>query len=227
MTISTEQFITVNVGSVANDGTGDSLREAFIKLNDNFANISDIGFDAGNIDVRGAIESQGNITAPYFIGDGGLLSNITVSTAVSATSANTAVTVTGNAQANVTSVGTLTDLTVSGNINCQTVLIHGGAILDQSITYHVPTEGSTVNVAINSSTVILNPATNLTAVSINMPSLLVNGQLIRFACNANIATATITGTGGANVSYPSFAVTRGLGFSFIYRETDTTWYRLS
>lgn len=62
MTISTEQFITVNVGSVANDGTGDSLREAFIKLNDNFANISDIGFDSGNINITGAVESTGNIT---------------------------------------------------------------------------------------------------------------------------------------------------------------------
>lgn len=61
MTISTEQFISVNVGSTANDGTGDSLREAFIKLNDNFSNISDIGFDSGNIGVTGAIEATGNI----------------------------------------------------------------------------------------------------------------------------------------------------------------------
>lgn len=62
MTISTEQFISINVGSVANDGTGDSLREAFIKVNENFANISDIGFDAGNINVQGSIEADGNIT---------------------------------------------------------------------------------------------------------------------------------------------------------------------
>lgn len=62
MTISTEQFMTINVGSVANDGTGDSLREAFIKVNDNFANISDIGFDAANINVQGSLESIGDIT---------------------------------------------------------------------------------------------------------------------------------------------------------------------
>jgi hypothetical protein len=61
MTISTEQFITVNVGASANDGTGDSLREAFIKLNDNFSNIGDVGFDSGNINVVGAIEVTGNI----------------------------------------------------------------------------------------------------------------------------------------------------------------------
>ena len=49
MTISTEEFLAVGVGASANDGTGDSLRAAFIKVNNNFSNISDIGFDAGNI----------------------------------------------------------------------------------------------------------------------------------------------------------------------------------
>jgi len=53
MTISTEAFLAINVGASANDGTGDSLRAAFIKINDNFSNISDIGFDAGNIAATG------------------------------------------------------------------------------------------------------------------------------------------------------------------------------
>jgi hypothetical protein len=56
MTISTETFVVVNTGSSANDGTGDSLRAAFVKVNQNFSNISDIGFDAGNINVNGSIE---------------------------------------------------------------------------------------------------------------------------------------------------------------------------
>ena len=78
MTISTEQFIAVNVGASANDGTGDSLRDAFIKLNNNFANISDIGFDAGNISVQGGAEVAGNVVAgnvyadTYFLSDGSL-----------------------------------------------------------------------------------------------------------------------------------------------------------
>ena len=29
---------TINVGNLANDGTGDDLREAFIKVNQNFVN---------------------------------------------------------------------------------------------------------------------------------------------------------------------------------------------
>ena len=55
MTISTQQFISVNVGSTPNDGTGDDLRSAFVKINQNFSNISSIGFNAANINVGGAI----------------------------------------------------------------------------------------------------------------------------------------------------------------------------
>lgn len=62
MTISTETFAQVYPGASANDGTGDSLRAAFIKVNSNFSNISDVGFDAANINVTGSIEIAGNIT---------------------------------------------------------------------------------------------------------------------------------------------------------------------
>jgi hypothetical protein len=61
MTISTESFIFVNEGASANDGTGDSLRAAFVKVNKNFANIENIGFDTGNIYVGGFIEVAGNV----------------------------------------------------------------------------------------------------------------------------------------------------------------------
>lgn len=82
MTISTEQMVSVNVGSVANDGTGDDLRTAMIKLNNNFSNIEVIGFATGNIDVAGTIEVAenidvtGNVTASKFVGDGSGLTGI-------------------------------------------------------------------------------------------------------------------------------------------------------
>jgi hypothetical protein len=67
-----------------------------------------------NLDLTGSnisnvanITSAGNVTASYFIGNGSSLTGITSSTAV---------TVTGNAQPNITSVGTLTTLVVSGNL---------------------------------------------------------------------------------------------------------------
>jgi len=84
------------------------------------------GLTTGNITLDGI---NGNITATnanlgnaisanFFLGDGGFLSNITGANVVGAvSSATTAGTVTGNAQANITSVGTLTSLSVTGNIS--------------------------------------------------------------------------------------------------------------
>jgi hypothetical protein len=53
MTISTQSFIAINVGTTANDGTGDDLRTAFIKVNDNFQYMGNTGFNAGNIAATG------------------------------------------------------------------------------------------------------------------------------------------------------------------------------
>jgi len=48
---------TINVGNIANDGTGDDLREAFIKVNDNFTDlnsrIQQIPLTASNIGTTG------------------------------------------------------------------------------------------------------------------------------------------------------------------------------
>ena len=62
MTISTQPFIAVNVGTTANDGSGDDLRTAFIKVNDNFQYMGNTGFNAGNINVTGAINIAGTLT---------------------------------------------------------------------------------------------------------------------------------------------------------------------
>jgi hypothetical protein len=63
MTISTQTFTAVNVGTTANDGTGDDLRTAFIKINNNFQYMGNTGFNAGNIVVNGAI-TLNNALAP-------------------------------------------------------------------------------------------------------------------------------------------------------------------
>jgi hypothetical protein len=51
MTITTGSFANVNVGSSANDGTGDDLRTAFITVNDNFLNFTTLGISSPNVVV--------------------------------------------------------------------------------------------------------------------------------------------------------------------------------
>jgi hypothetical protein len=86
----------------------------------------------------------GNITGNYHIGNGSTLSSITganvtgtvanatyaasAGSTSSAGTATTAVTVTGNAQANITSVGILTSLSVSGNITGGNLSVGTGTI---------------------------------------------------------------------------------------------------
>jgi len=64
----------------------------------------------GNITANGTISASGNVTGSYFIGNGSQLTDITAS------SATTAGTVTTAAQPNITSVGILSSLSVTGNI---------------------------------------------------------------------------------------------------------------
>jgi len=117
----------INVGSAPNDGTGNSIRDSFIIVNENFqfvesffpntsvigltANITSTGNSAfNNLTITGTTTSTGNISANYLFGNGSQL------TSVAATTSGTATFVTGNAQANITSVGTLTSLNLTGNL---------------------------------------------------------------------------------------------------------------
>jgi len=117
----------INVGSAPNDGTGNSIRDSFIIVNENFqfvesffpntsvigltANITSTGNSAfNNLTITGTTTSAGNISANYLFGNGSQL------TSVAAVTSGTATFVTGNAQANITSVGTLTSLNVTGNL---------------------------------------------------------------------------------------------------------------
>ena len=92
------------------------------------ANITGVLTTSGNITASNA--DLGNlVTANYFSGNGYLLTGV---------AANTAATVTTNAQPNITSVGTLTTLTVTGNATVGNSVVNG-AILSGRSTVSVST----------------------------------------------------------------------------------------
>jgi len=76
-----------------------------------------------------SLDVTGNITADYFVGNivGSIANAVYANTAGSA---NTAATVTTNAQPNITSVGTLTSLSSSGNINSGNLNLTGGVVAE-------------------------------------------------------------------------------------------------
>jgi hypothetical protein len=96
------------------------------------ANVTGTFNATGNLIVANA--NLGNLaTSNFFSGDGGLLSNITGANVVgSVGSATTAGTVTTNAQPNITSVGTLSSVEVSGNAIVGYALVNSGLVSNRS-----------------------------------------------------------------------------------------------
>jgi hypothetical protein len=139
---------------------------------------------SGNILANGYISAGGNITTSgVFVGNGAGLTGVVAGTA------NTAVTVTGNAQANITSVGVLTALSVSGNISGNYILGNGSQLTgmygNANVAAYLPT--NTANISAGTISAIGNITGNY---------LIGNGsQLTGTYSNANVAAFLPTYSG--------------------------------
>lgn len=148
--------------------------------------------------VTGVISATGNITGLQFVGNGAPLTNVTganvtgtvanatyavsagsattATSATSATTATTAGTVTSNAQANITSVGTLTSLSVSGNTTSGNLLTGGSISAAGNITglnlFGTIQTGSQLNITQLGVLSSLNATGNVTGGNINTSGLI-------------------------------------------------------
>jgi hypothetical protein len=177
----------------------------------------------GNILTGGAISAVGNITGNYLVGNGSQLSSLsasnivgtvanaayatnsgsagTANTANSANSATVAGTVTANAQANITSVGTLTSLSVTGNVTANYFIGNGSQLTG------LPEQYGNANVAnyLPTYTGNITAATISTTGNISGNYIIGNGSqltgLPEQYGNANVAAylPTYTGNISANV----------------------------
>lgn len=106
MTISTSHYVSVNIGSVANDGTGDDLRTAFNKVNQNFANIETIGTPVGNLVASGTIQCT----------DSTVSNSLSVSGLLTTSGAR--------ADLGIQQYKPTANIAVTANVNVQHVLLH-------------------------------------------------------------------------------------------------------
>ena len=119
---------TINLGSSANDGTGDPLRTAFDKINDNFNELYSAGAAGTNLDLTGnsitSVDTNGNITldpngtGKVVVNTGAKL-NLADHTDHAILFSNTAGDVTNSTKLtynSATSVFTVEDLSVNGNV---------------------------------------------------------------------------------------------------------------
>ena len=203
----------INVGSSPNDGTGDSIRDSFIIVNENFqfvesffpntdvisltANITSTGNSAfNNLTITGTTTSSGNISAAYLFGNGSQL------TSVAATTSGTATFVTGNAQANITSVGALTSLDLTGNLT-----------------------GSNVSAGIIGNTGSSLVGTLATPAQTNITSV---GSLSTLTVSGNVAFANLTGLSlDSSIVSNVLVIAQGVDNEFTSNATATKDIRFS
>jgi len=203
MTITTQSFIAVNVGTAANDGTGDELRVAFQKVNSNFSNISTSGFNAGNI------LASGNVQAVYFVGDGSQLTNISAANAYGNANVATYLTV-------YNGVVSASNVFVAGNVTAQWLV--GRANLTSILTQDLGASGMIyANAGVNSTStgtgaLVVNGGAGITGnltvgnltvlgttTTVNSTSLLVSNNFIRLSVNSTSNALDIGFHGQYNV----------------------------
>jgi hypothetical protein len=158
------------------------------------SNITSVGTLTG-LDVNGNITAA-NITANtgVFTGNGSGLSAIAganvTGTVASATAATTAGTVTTAAQPNITSVGTLTSLAVTGNASAGN-LNTAGAVVASTLTSNVATGTAPLTVASTTQVANLNAATAGTAGTVTtaaQPNITSVGTLTSLAVTGNLSS---------------------------------------
>jgi len=176
---------------------------------------------AGNLITAGQVVATGNVNGDHFVGTAiNLTGNISATTFVStattgtaplsilsttqvanlnAATAGTSVTVTGNAQGNITSVGTLTSLAVTGNIDTANIVNAGGNI--KLIA------GGAVMLDTSNAGVTLGGNVNISTGGTGFNNLIVAGNVTGNVFSGNgsglsaIAGANVTGTvSSANVA---------------------------
>lgn len=221
----------INVGFAPNDNTGDTLRQAFIKVNNNFdymlVQVTSPTFTTANVTgalVAGSVTTD-NLTvnnsatiAKLLTANaqitGGTIANVSIinSTGSFTTIAGTIITA---AQPNITSLGTLTSLAVSGATTTGTLFTTNAQIAGGSIT-NTPIAGSTglftTLQATGGITGTLQTASqpNITSLG-TLTGLTVSGTAtagVLSTANAQITGGSITGTpiSGSTGSFTSLSV---------------------
>ena len=132
---------TINIGTLANDGTGDDLREAFIKVNQNF----------DDLDLRSpestTVTNLGNAGEGVFAQKGGSqlqLKKLVQGSNVTLTSSTTGITI--NATGGLQQLNVVSDVGSMQLADGQTLNIQGGAGANTTISGNILTINSTADV---------------------------------------------------------------------------------
>lgn len=158
---------------------------------------------------------SGNVTADYFIANSGFVGNILTPV-----------------QTAITRVGTLTELSVSGNANIGNLTVSGitdmcaGTVYGLQIVANAANNGS-AQLYSNVGAVLVQPNAAITTYTITMPATPMSGQAIKVMFANTITTLNQTVVGGQTIYGALTTANANVGVEWIYVSDFSAWYRSS
>jgi len=110
---------TINIGTIANDGTGDDLREAFIKVNNNFADLA--ARDPENTSIINRLVDSSTVKGIFYqkVGAELQLKNLEAGSNITLSTNNDKITITASG---------IISLGIVGNTGPVTTLVNGNTL---------------------------------------------------------------------------------------------------
>ena len=105
-------------------------------------------------------------------------------------------------------------------------IIDGTNGLIQAYDYQTPTTGFSYTFASGVQTLVMNPAGTLATGTITMPATPADGMTIRFSSSQIITALTVSANSGQSIVSAVTSLVLGGSAQYIYRATNTTWYRI-
>lgn len=122
-----------------------------------------------------------------------------------------------------TFTGNVTATNFNGPINYTT-------IGNSNVSFQVPITGFSITIAAGVSTLMLDPAGTLATGTIIMPAAPADGLIINIGATQTITALTVSANSGQSIKNAPTTLTVSLigaqGYQYIYRLSNTTWYRL-
>jgi hypothetical protein len=106
-----------------------------------------------------------------------------------------------------------------------TAVISGTNGLLQAYDYQVPTTGFSYTFAAGVQVLVMNPAGTLAAGTITMPATPADGMTIAFSSSQAITALVVLANTGQSIVSAVTTLAAGAGAKYIYRLSNTTWYR--
>ncbi len=96
----------------------------------------------------------------------------------------------------------------------------------ETINYQVPTTGFTITVGNTDNILVLDPADTLASGTVTMPATPLNGHVVRISSTQIVTALTVSANTGQTIKGAVTTLAANGFASWVYRSTNTTWYRI-